>query len=160
MKGTPINMSVCILNPFIVSGWMVLDDGQRRGHFPAPMAVLHENTHGQDPFSELRKRKMDPSLRQVRKTKEKTGLQSLDDLRMAVTLIMSCLPLLQHNVILGAIEELIKDHHSKVVAGGRPVSDHQPTPNEYFAALMTALEANDQSHTPEVSGGTMRNRQE
>lgn len=60
--------------------------------------------------------------------------------------VMTSIVVPQHNIILGAIEELIREHYDQL--GDK--AHHQPTPNEYFAALMTGLEAQDQSHTPEV----------
>ena len=60
---------------------------------------------------------------------------------------------MQHLIILTALEEMITER--KQQAGGSHASSSmmtgsRATPNEYFAAIMTALEANDQSHTPEV----------
>lgn len=50
----------------------------------------------------------------------------------------------QQVIILSAIEEMVRERKPGMAA------DALPTPNEYFAAIMTGLESQDQSHTPEV----------
>ncbi|KAM3578045.1 hypothetical protein VYU27_000145 [Nannochloropsis oceanica] len=53
----------------------------------------------------------------------------------------------EHLIILTAIEEMIRERKHLP----SPSFSHSlPSANEYFAAIMTALEANDQSHTPEL----------
>ena len=53
----------------------------------------------------------------------------------------------QHLIILTALEEMIRERKPS----SSPSSSRSlPSPNEYFAAIMTALEAKDQSHTPEL----------
>lgn len=52
----------------------------------------------------------------------------------------------QHLIILTAIEEMIAERKQQQ----QQSPPLPPSANEYFAAIMTALEAQDQSHTPEV----------
>lgn len=60
----------------------------------------------------------------------------------------------QHFIILTALEEMIQERKLQSSSSTPPSSSPCPeTPlstNEYFAAIMTALEAQDQSHTPEL----------
>lgn len=55
----------------------------------------------------------------------------------------------QHLIILTAIEEMIAERKGQQQQQGQAAAA-APSANEYFAAIMTALEAQDQSHTPEV----------
>lgn len=55
----------------------------------------------------------------------------------------------QHLIILTAIEEMIAERKTQQ-QGQQGQQKATPSANEYFAAIMTALEAQDQSHTPEV----------
>lgn len=91
-----------------------------------------------DPFHALRRLKNDAAHRQVRWT------------LCASTIAMTgahkhwLSSMLQQVIILSAIEEMVRERRPGVA------NDTMPTPSEYFAAIMTGLEAEDQSHTPEV----------
>ena len=53
------------------------------------------------------------------------------------------------NLVLEAITEVIFDRRKAASASGAPnMSD--PTPTEYYAALMTALDSSDQAHQYEL----------